>query len=125
MNDIFGDKEVILFGEGYGTKIQNGGNYIKNDVNFILFDVKIDKWWLNTSDMHSVSYRLGINHVPFIGYFTISEAEEMVKNGFKSTISENKDYNAEGLVLKAPCGLLKRNGDRIITKIKTRDYIGL
>lgn len=38
---------VVLYGEGYGAKIQKGGNYIKNDVGFILFDVKVNNWWLN------------------------------------------------------------------------------
>ena len=37
-------------------------------------------------------------------------------------VAENKDYIAEGLVLKAPCGLLNRRGKRIITKIKYCDY---
>ena len=36
----YGDKNVILYGEGYGAKIQNGGNY-RSDVSFILFDVLI------------------------------------------------------------------------------------
>lgn len=37
-------------------------------------------------------------------------------------VLKNKDYIAEGLVLKAPCGLLNRRGKRIITKIKYCDY---
>ena len=53
---------------------------------------------------------------------TIPEAIDFVKKGFKSTIAENKDYDAEGLVLKTPDGLLLRNGERIITKLKTCDF---
>ena len=53
---------------------------------------------------------------------SIPEAIEFVKEGFKSRIAENKDYDAEGLVLKAPLGLLDRRGERIITKIKTCDF---
>ena len=53
---------------------------------------------------------------------TVDEAIEFVKKGFKSTIAENKDYDAEGLVLKTPMGLLNRKGERIITKIKTCDF---
>ena len=34
----FGNEQVILFGEGYGSKIQNGGNY-SAEPNFILFDI--------------------------------------------------------------------------------------
>lgn len=113
---------ITLYGEGYGAKIQKGGNYISNDVNFILFDVKIDKWWLDREAIKDIANKLGINAVPLMGYMTIPEAIEYVKKGFKSTIAENKDYDAEGLVLKAPCGLLKRDGERLITKIKTVDF---
>ena len=116
------DCNITLYGEGYGTKIQKGGNYISNDVNFILFDVKVGKWWLDREAIKDIANKLGINAVPLMGYMTIPEAVEYVKKGFKSTIAENKDYDAEGLVLKAPCGLLKRDGERLITKIKTIDF---
>ena len=116
------DCNITLYGEGYGAKIQKGVNYISNDVNFILFDVKIGKWWLDRESIKDIANKLGINAVPLMGYMTIPEAIEYVKKGFKSTIAENKDYDAEGLVLKAPCGLLKRDGERLITKIKTIDF---
>ena len=116
------DCNITLYGEGYGAKIQKGRNYISNDVNFILFDVKVGKWWLDREAIKDIANKLGINAVPLMGYMTIPEAIEYVKKGFKSTIAENKDYDAEGLVLKAPCGLLKRDGERLITKIKTVDF---
>ena len=37
----FGGTEVILFGEGYGPKIQKGGGNYRSEVSFILFDVYI------------------------------------------------------------------------------------
>ena len=114
---------ITLYGEGYGKKIQKGGGYIQNDVNFILFDVKIGKWWLTREAIELTAKDLNIKAVPLIGYFTINEAIEYVKKGFKSTISEDKNLDAEGLVLKTPNGLLFRNGERIITKLKTVDFI--
>jgi len=114
--------EIILYGEGYGVKIQKGGNYIPNDVNFILFDVFVNGWWLNRQSCEEIAKELEIDIVPLIGYMSIPEAEEMVSNGFKSTIAENKNYNAEGLVLKTLHGLKNRSGKRIIVKIKTVDY---
>lgn len=113
---------VTLYGEGYGTKIQKGGNYISSGVDFILFDVKIDKWWLQRDAVEDIASKLNIKIVPLIGYMTIPEAIEYVRKGFKSTIAENKEYDAEGLVLKTPIGLLRRNGERLITKIKTVDF---
>ena len=122
---IFEFKEpchITIYGEGYGAKIQKGGNYISNDVNFILFDIKVGKWWLNRESLEDIAKKLQLNIVPIIKYMTIKEAIEFVKKGFKSTISENKDYDAEGLVLKTPYGLQLRNGERVILKIKTEDF---
>ena len=116
------DVSIEIFGEGYGMKIQKGGNYIKNDVDFIVFDVKINGWWLKQEDVDEIAAGLGLKRVPYIGEMTIAEAEEYVKKGFKSNIAENKDYDAEGLVGHAPMDLRKRNGDRILVKIKTCDY---
>lgn len=120
--DTTSTTSITLYGEGYGTKIQKGGNYISSGVDFILFDVKVDKWWLQRDAVEDVANKLNIKIVPLIGYMTIPEAIEYVKKGFKSTIAENKDYDAEGLVLKTTTGLLRRNGERLITKIKTVDF---
>lgn len=127
-----GEKEmpwkIELFGEGYGVKIQKGGNYIKDHADFILFDVKITAVengkpiWLTREACEDICNKLGLDIVPLIGYFTLDEAVEYVKKGFKSTIAQNKDYDAEGLVLRAPCGLLTRMGERLITKIKHCDF---
>lgn len=34
----------------------------------------------------------------------------------------DESYEAEGLVLKNPYGMLLRSGDRLITKLKTTDF---
>jgi len=114
------DTSMILYGEGHGAKIQKGGGkYIPDGVSFILFDVLIDNIWLQRKDVEDIASKLGINAVPFIRHGTINEAIEHVKNGFISTFG---DFIAEGLVLKTRIPLLKRNGKRIITKIKHRDF---
>ena len=115
--------KIILFGEGYGHKIQTPGDrYIKDDVNFILFDVYVGKWWLTRESCEKIANSLGIKIVPFIGYYNLEEAMQIVEKGFKSRISEDKTLDAEGLVLKTIYGLLDRNGNRIITKLKTTDF---
>jgi hypothetical protein len=111
-----------VYGEGYGAGIQKGGNYIKDGVSYIVFDVKVDDMYLLTASRDEIAGKLGAPIVPFIGYFTIDEAIDFVRVGFKSTIAENKDYMAEGLVLRTECGLLNRRGERLITKIKTCDF---
>jgi len=111
-----------IYGEGYGMKIQSGGNYIRNGVGFIVFDVKVNDTYLLTDNYRGIAEKMGAPCVPNMGMMTIDEAIEFVKKGFKSTIAENKDYDAEGLVLKAPFGLRTRMGERLIVKIKTCDF---
>jgi len=74
----FGETEVILFGEGYGGKIQNGGAY-RSDVSFILFDVLIDNIWLRRESVEDIAQAFGIDVVPIIGRGTIKEAVDIVK----------------------------------------------
>jgi hypothetical protein len=114
---------VCLYGEGYGAKIQKGGNYLPDKTSFILFDCQIDKWWLQRDRLEDIATTLGIDIVPIIGRGTLLKAVEYTKTGFKSTIAVNKDYTAEGLVMKPPIELFNRKGERIIAKIKARDFI--
>jgi len=119
----FYEGSVCLYGEGYGNKIQKVGNsYISTGVNFILFDCKIGHWWMERESLVDIADYFNIDVVPIIGAGTLNEAIEHCKAGFKSVISEDKDLNAEGLVLKPAYELFALNGHRIITKIKTKDF---
>ena len=44
---VFGDKEAYVFGEGYGPKIQTGGGLYSDTPKFIVFDITIDGHELN------------------------------------------------------------------------------
>jgi len=114
------DSNICLYGEGYGAKIQkSGGNYISDGVDFILFDVKIDDWWLKWEDVKDIANKLKILHVPIVGEGTLLEGVELVENTFHSIFGT---FNAEGLVMRPKIDLFTRRGDRIITKIKTKDF---
>jgi ATP-dependent RNA circularization protein (DNA/RNA ligase family) len=115
--------QVIIYGEGYGMKIQKGGNYIKNDVSFRVFDININGYWLDRDSVEDICSKLNLELAPLLGIMTLKEAEDLVKNTFKSTIAENKDYQAEGVVCKPIVPLYSKNGKRIIVKIKSVDYI--
>lgn len=115
-------KEVCLYGEGYGQKIQKGGNYLPDRASFILFDCKIERWWLSRENVEDIARKLGIQVVPVIGQGPLEEAILRVKEGFTSTIAENTEYMAEGLIMKPIVELFNRNGERVITKIKHADF---
>lgn len=114
--------EVCLYGEGFGYKIQGkvGVDYLKDDVDFYLFDIKIGKWWLQRKDVYEIADKLGLKRCKTLKYGTLSEAIEMVKMGFNSDFGNAK---AEGLVLRPKIELLNRAGGRIITKVKCRDFL--
>lgn len=117
---LFGEKQVILFGEGYGNKIQNGGNYCK-DNKFILFDVYMPQadLWLERDSIEEIAKALGIDCVPIVFKGTIEEGIKFVKQKPKSTIGI---ANMEGIVCKPAVDLLSRTNKRIIVKIKVKDF---
>lgn len=118
LQDVFGC-DACLYGEGYGAKIQKGGENYRQDQDFVLFDVRVGDWWLQRSDVEDVASKLGIDIVPIIGEGTIYDAIENAKQGIKSSWG---DFQAEGIVARPKVELKTRNGHRIITKIKCRDF---
>lgn len=113
----FGNKEVILFGEGFGEKIQKGGElYGKTD--FILFDVWIGMW-LEQGSVSDIAAAFGIKAVPTVGFGTLDKAVEFIK---QHPMSQLRDAEMEGIVCRPVFELADRIGNRIIVKIKCRDF---
>ena len=112
---------LCLYGEGYGARIQKGGgNYNPNGVDFVLFDVLVDGWWLKRDAIEDVASKLNIETVPIIGTGTLQEGVEIMRRGLMS--SWGGGFLAEGLVMKPEVELKTRAGNRIITKIKHKDF---
>ena len=112
-----------IYGEGYGEGIQSGGWYIKGGNEFIVFDVKVNDIYLKTEARDEIATKLGAPIVPFKGYFTLDEAIDYVRNGFRSVVAESPEVKmAEGLVLRTDLGLRNRMGNRLIVKIKYEDF---
>lgn len=112
-----------IYGEGYGEGIQSGGWYIKGGNEFIVFDVKVNDIYLKTEARDEIATKLGAPIVPFKGYFTLDEAIDYVRKGFRSVVAESPEVKmAEGLVLRTDLGLRNRMGNRLIVKIKYEDF---
>lgn len=130
-------EDILLFGEGYGPKIQGGGKY-RDDHSFVLFDCKIGDWWLKRDDVNDIANKLGIGSVPVIGTGTLHEAIQIVSSGYylrnncvwsgngnlrrDFLCSKWGNFEAEGIVATPVVPLFDRKGDRIITKIKAVDF---
>lgn len=117
----FGDKEVTLYGEGYGAKIQKGGGLYRDDVSFILFDVMIGSTWLKRDAVESIGKMFDVDVVPIVKIGSLYEAVEFVKTSPTSII--NPKHEMEGVVCRPKCELLDRMGKRIIVKVKVHDFV--
>lgn len=114
----FGETPVILFGEGYGPNIQNGGLY-RDDVSFILFDVLISDNYQPRESVEDIATAFGIDVVPIIFEGTIQEGVDFVKSNPNSTMGTAK---MEGLVGRPKLEMRDRCGKRVIVKIKWEDF---
>ena len=120
LEETFGIADIVLYGEGYGGKIQKAGSAYGQDQRFVLFDVLIDGWWLNRDNVNDIADTLGIESVPIIGVGSLADMVAMAKAGIISTWGS---FQAEGIVARPSTELRTRAGKRVITKIKCRDFL--
>lgn len=146
LHEIFGEKSVVIFGEGYGDKIQEGSGYIHPDdpvrQKFIVFDILVgEKYWLKREAVVGICESLGLDVVPLIEVTPIptpSEdhgevliwmdndpliATDFIKRGFKSKLGDGTK-DAEGLVGRTRIPLFDAKHRRVIAKLRTEDFVG-
>jgi hypothetical protein len=110
---------AILYGEGYGAGIQKGGGY-RPDKSFILFDVLVDgKWWLDREAVNNVAEQLACDVVPYYGRMNLEQIVELVSIPFQSALGSAM---AEGIVARPIETLFDKKHERIILKLKTKDF---
>jgi len=116
-----GPVDVVLYGEGYGPGIQKGDLY-RPDKAFILFDVLVGgQWWLDREAVDDVAHKLGIATVPYLGRMTLDQIVDLVRTPFPSKLGTAM---AEGIVGRPIETLFDKHHDRIIIKLKTKDFVG-
>jgi len=129
---------IILYGEGYGAKIQKGGgNYRRDgDQSFRLFDVLIGGVWLSRANVIDVARQLEIKPVPPLmpgevfgplytgSVWSTQEIITVVRRGFTSTVAdeEGTGTQAEGVVAFTDPPLFNGRGQRLAWKLKTKDF---
>lgn len=116
----FAATPAVLYGEGYGAGIQSGGIY-RPDQSFVLFDVRIGDFWLRHEDIKDVAKSMGLDAVPIVLTGPIQAAINVVSTGLESSWGLAR-VQAEGLVGVTKVGLLGRDGERLIVKIKRKDF---
>ena len=122
---MFGEKETYLFGEGYGYKIQaNGDEYFEDrkSVGFILFDVNIGGFDLSRDNVNDIAEKLGLKSVPVVFRGTLDDAIKFVKKHNVSTLG-NGSHEMEGLVLQPIIQLYDSKHKLIKCKCKYGDIV--
>ena len=119
---LFKEKEVVLFGEGYGPKIQSCGSSYVDEVDFILFDVTVNGKYLSRNNVNEIATYFNIKSVPVLFTGVLEEGVKYVKSNPTSTIAKDKTLPMEGLVARPMIELYSSNGERIIVKIKYKDF---
>ncbi len=119
---------IVLYGEGYGAKIQSGGDYRKDsDVSFRLFDVLIGESWLRRVDVESVATQLYILPVPYVylGQRPIDVIVAEVRVGIPSVVAnlEGVPRMSEGVIAFTDPPLFNSRGKRLTFKLKTSDFV--
>ena len=119
--EIFGDNLVCLYGEGYGAKIQKGGGRYRPNQGFVLFDVLLDGIWLERRNVQDIAIKLGgIEVVPIVGEGNLITMVSCISSG--GSRSAWGLFAVEGIVARPKIELLNRKGERIITKLKVKDF---
>ena len=115
------DYDIILYGEGYGPKIQAGGENYTQNVGFILFDVLIGKFWFERSSVKEVAAKLNIPVVPDLGRMTEDQIVDLVKSKPLSQCSW-KPQVMEGVVCRADPEVYFKHGSVVTFKLKCKEF---
>lgn len=116
----FHSDKAVLYGELYGARVVAGSGVYSPDPGFALFDVKVGDWWLLYGDVAKVADGMGLRLVPHRMFAPIWGAVATVKDPHLK--SHYGDFKPEGLVGKPPLGITGRDGDRLMLKIKPKDF---
>ncbi len=123
---------VVLYGEGYGGSIQKGHSHYgyPEAPGFILYDVWVEEphnilrgYWLSFDKVQGIAESLNIRSVPELQPYTLVQAVNEAR--YHPPLSKVGVNLAEGLVGIPAVPLFDRQGHRIITKIKYRDFLFL
>lgn len=113
---------TILYGEGYGKNINGGNQYISNGNNFCLFDVMITGNFQDQSNVENIARGLELDFAPCFGSHPLLDWVHLIRNKefFHSKLHPGSIN--EGVVLKPQVDLFCRDGERVVTKLKFRDF---
>ncbi len=127
-------KSATTYGEGYGPRIVPGSGAYRKDVSFRLFDCLViseGNWWLERKDLEDVAMKLGIKCVPILGIIDFLpvdplQIEKIFLDNRNRLVAVEEDGLAsmtpEGIIAKTDELLFNRKGERVMWKLKMKDF---
>lgn len=129
------DKDITVFGEGYGGKEQGMSATYGKVLKFVAFDVQIGDSWLDVPSAEKVVLSLGLE---FVYYKKISLTNVVEKDGVKHFVELDAERDApstqgkrngvledkprEGVVVRPLVEMTLNHGGRVIVKHKRDEF---
>lgn len=114
------EKTVTLFGEKMGPKTQGNELGIEKD-EVVLYDVNINGTWLCGEDVVEIAKYFGIRTVFDFMPAMLGESKNLRELIQMCADGKFKDW--EGIVATPLVEMRNQKGERVIVKIKNRDYL--
>lgn len=120
-------ESLTIYGEGYGAGIQKGGGNYRPDPGFIAFDMLANgKSWLSIDQARHNADQLGLDFVPVLGQWPAATVIRALEGkSFYSALSVGNPagwFNAEGIVARPAVELKNNRGERVMWKLKVKDF---
>lgn len=124
------DKEAYIYGEKMGPKTQGNELGLNND-ELIIFDVEINDTFLGEENIKQVAEYFSVKSV--YDYMPEEDLRDDLLNAdgeplemgllhLIDAVANNQFPKWEGIVCTPACNIKDQNGNRIIVKIKNKDY---
>ena len=118
--------EIRFYGEAYGGKQHSMKDTYGVKSRFIVFDVKVNDYWLNVKQAENLTKSFGLEFVDYHLINTTLKNIDKEKDLPSAQATRNgcgDDKKREGIVLRPLIELTDAYGNRIIAKHKTGDFI--
>lgn len=122
IKDYFEDSKslIAIFGEACGGNIQKQGKTYSDKPTFRLFDIRCGNNFFDWDDLIEFSKFTGI---PLVEWFKFEGKDILDYNYWLSFLKEvNKKKYVEGYVIRSRPALLNKFSQRMMFKIKLKDY---
>jgi RNA ligase (TIGR02306 family) len=116
-------RQVILFGEIYGSKIQSFHYGHKGTLGFRAFDLLINGYYLNWSDFVATCHQFGVETVPVVATIPFDLAEVKRYSEGETLLLAQDAHIREGLVVRPLVERTHPKIGRVILKYVSDSYL--